>query len=456
MMPVEANAASGSEGAPVRPFQVTSAMVLKLALPMTLAYLTTPILGLVDTAVVGRLDDAALIGGLAVGAVIMDLVFATFNFQRSGTTGLAAQAVGANDSNAIRDVLLRALAVSLIAGLILLAASPLLLWAAMKLMAPGTAVAAAATSYFLLRITGAPFALANYAILGWLTGLGRTGLALLVQLVLNGFNIVLSIWLGLSLGWGIAGVAVATVISEIIATVIGLAICYRVIGRFTFPAWSAIVDTGQLLRLANLNADIMLRSFLLLFAFAVFTMQGARFGETMLAANAVLMHFFLIGGYFLDGLATAAEQVSGRAIGARYRPAFMRGLWLTLFWDGLLAAGLSLFFLGFGNAIVALITTLEEVRETAAQWLVYAAMTPLTGVLAFLMDGIFIGATWSRTMSRMMIVSFAAYCLALFLLVEPLGNAGLWLSLHVFLLVRGLSLALRIAPLLAASFGPVR
>ncbi|MCB1455957.1 MAG: MATE family efflux transporter [Nitratireductor sp.] len=440
----------------VRPFDVTSAMVLRLALPMTLAYLTTPVLGLVDTAVVGRLDDAALIGGLAVGAVIMDLVFATFNFQRSGTTGLAAQAVGAQDANAVRDVLLRALAVSLIAGLILFASSPLLLWAAMKLMAPGPAVAAAATSYFLYRIIGAPFALANYAILGWLTGLGRTGLALLVQLILNGCNIALSIWLGLSLGWGIAGVAIATVISEALASAIGLVICHRVMGRWNLPPLSVIFDPAQLLKLANLNADIMLRSFLLLLAFAVFTMQGARFGETTLAANAVLMHFFLIGGYFLDGLATAAEQVIGRSIGARYRPAFLRGLWLTLFWDSLLAAGLSLFFLVWGNSVVALITTLEEVRTTAALWLAYAALTPLSGVLAFLMDGVFIGATWSRTMSRMMLLSFAAYCLALLLLAQPYANAGLWLSLHVFLLVRGLSLALRVRPLLSTSFASVR
>ncbi|MCB1430018.1 MAG: MATE family efflux transporter, partial [Nitratireductor sp.] len=373
-----------------------------------------------------------------------------------GTTGLAAQAVGAQDANAVRDVLLRALAVSLIAGLILFASSPLLLWAAMKLMAPGPAVAAAATSYFLYRIIGAPFALANYAILGWLTGLGRTGLALLVQLILNGCNIALSIWLGLSLGWGIAGVAIATVISEALASAIGLVICHRVMGRWNLPPLSVIFDPAQLLKLANLNADIMLRSFLLLLAFAVFTMQGARFGETTLAANAVLMHFFLIGGYFLDGLATAAEQVIGRSIGARYRPAFLRGLWLTLFWDSLLAAGLSLFFLVWGNSVVALITTLEEVRTTAALWLAYAALTPLSGVLAFLMDGVFIGATWSRTMSRMMLLSFAAYCLALLLLAQPYANAGLWLSLHVFLLVRGLSLALRVRPLLSTSFASVR
>ncbi|MEZ5871639.1 MAG: MATE family efflux transporter [Nitratireductor sp.] len=441
---------------PVRPFDVTSATVLRLALPMTIAYLTTPVLGLVDTAVVGRLNDAALMGGLAVGAVVMDLVFATFNFQRSGTTGLAAQAAGAQDHDEIRNVLARALAVSVGAGLLLLALSPLLLWTAMKLMAPGTAVAAAATSYFMIRIIGAPFALSNYAVLGWLTGLGRTGIALLVQLILNGFNIALSIWLGLTLGWGIAGVAFATVLAEILATVIGLVICHLVLGRYEFPAWRAVLDPQQLLRLANLNADIMLRSFLLLLAFALFTMQGSKFGETQLAANAVLMHFFLIGGYFLDGLATAAEQVTGRAIGARYRPAFLRGLWLTLFWDVLLAAALSAFFMVFGNALVALITTLDSVRESAATWLVYAALTPLTGVLAFLMDGVFIGSTWSRTMSRMMVLSFAAYCVALQVLIPPLGNAGLWLALHVFLVVRGLSLSLRVAPLLARTFPPVR
>jgi len=197
-------------------------------------------------------------------------------------------------------------------------------------------------------------------------------------------------------------------------------------------------------RLIAVNRDIMIRSFSLLFAFALFTRQGAQFGDVILAANAVLMHFFLIGGYFLDGLATAAEQLAGRAVGARYRPAFRRSVQLTLIWGFTLSLALTALYLLFGRQFIALMTTAPEVRATAETFLLWAALTPLAGVLAFQMDGVFIGATWSGDMRNMMLVSLAAYLAALALLIPALGNHGLWLALLFFLGVRGLSLFLRL------------
>jgi Na+-driven multidrug efflux pump len=191
----------------------------------------------------------------------------------------------------------------------------------------------------------------------------------------------------------------------------------------------------------SLNGDIMLRSFVLLFAFAFFTAQGTRLGEVTLAANAVLMHFFLVGGYFLDGLATAAEQLVGRAIGANFRQGFTRALRLTTAWNLLMAGALSLLFLVAGEALVALVTTLPDVRDEARHYLWLAALTPLTGVVAFQMDGVYIGATWSRDMSRMMLLSFAVYIAAWAVLMPMFGNTGLWLSLHAFLLCRGVTLS---------------
>lgn len=435
----------------VKPFNVTHKMVVGIALPMTLAYLTVPILGLVDTAVVGRLGDAALIGGLAVGAVIIDLLFATFNFLRSGTTGLTAQAFGAGDEKEIQATLFRALIIALISGVIIVLVSPLLISAGLYFMNPGTQVASATQEYLSIRILAAPLNLANFAILGWLIGLGRAGLGLLLQFLLNGLNIVLSILLGLNLGYGIEGVAWATVISEAVASLVGLFICWKLLDHNIRPSRSRVFERRALFRFANLNADIMLRSFVLLFAFAFFTAQGASFGENTLAANAVLMNFFMFGGYFLDGLATAAEQIVGRAIGANDKSAFLRGIKLTTFWNFILGAALTGIFLYFGEIAIGLITTLESVRDGANEYLVFAALTPLTGVLAFQMDGVFIGATWSREMSKMMLVSFAVFICSWWLL-RDMDNVGLWLSLHAFLIARGILLSIRLMPKIKSSF----
>lgn len=427
-------------------------MVLALALPMTLAYLTTPLLGLVDTAIAGRLGDPALLGGLAVGAIIVDVIFTTFNFLRSGTTGLAAQALGRGDEKEKQAILARALLIGVASGGLVMVAIPLIVFTGIWFMAPGAGVAEAAGTYVGIRLLGSPLALANYAILGWLIGLGRSGLGLLLQIVLNGVNMAFSVLLGLWMGYGIAGIAAGAVIGEAFAVLLGSFICRRLADPAMRPGWQRIRDRAALGRFANLNADIMVRSFVLLFAFAYFTAQGAGFGETTLAANAVLMNFFFIAGYLLDGLATAAEQIVGRAIGADDRRAFWRGFRLTLGWNVVLAGLLSALFLGFGESLVAMITTIETVRIEAEAYLWLAALTALTGVLAFQMDGVYIGATWSREMSLMMLVSAALYLIAWQFLM-PWGNTGLWLALHVFLVTRGITLGLRL-PIRAARAFP--
>ena len=431
-----------SANQPKTVFDVSHRMVLGLAVPMTLAYLSTPLLGVVDTAVVGQFGNAALIGGLAVGAIIIDLLFTTFNFLRSGTTGLVSQAFGAGDEKEKQAILFRALVIAIVAGLIAILLSPLLLELGLWFMNPGNAVSEATSEYFLLRMLSAPLALGNYVILGWLLGLGKSWKTLALQLLLNGTNIALSIFLGLTLDWGLSGVAVATIIGEALAFVVGLMICWRELDHSIRPSKKRLLDSGALTRLVNLNADIMIRSFALLFAFAWFTKQGAGFGETTLAANAVLMHFFLVAGYFLDGLATAAEQICGRSIGANSHSNFWKGFRLTLFWNLVMAVALTSIYLLVGDWMINLMTTDFQVRSLANAFLLLAAITPLTGVFAFQLDGVFIGATWSREMSRMMIISLASYFIALWLLKEPYGNIGLWLALHCFLLVRGLALGL--------------
>ncbi|MER9221198.1 MATE family efflux transporter [Mesorhizobium sp. M0644] len=446
-LPTEAHATEG------RAFVVTNRSVLAIAVPMTLAYLTTPLLGIVDTAVVGQFGDAARLGGLAAGALIFDVVFTTFNFLRSGTTGLVAQAFGRGDALEEQAVFWRAVLIAVVAGVVLAALAPLVSTAGQWFIGAEPRVSAAMDVYIRIRMLAAPFSLINYAILGYVLGRGEGGLGLMLQLILNGINIALCFLLGLELGWGVAGVAWATVTGEFVAMLLGLAIVGR---RF----WAAprlprhrVLDLPAFLRMMSLNRDIMIRSFSLLAAFALFTRQGAQFGTLTLAANAVLMNLFLVAGYFLDGFATAAEQLAGRAIGARAATAFDQAVRLTLLWGLGLAGAATLFFLLEGTDLVALITTATDVRAIADIYLPWAAFTALSGALAFQMDGVFIGATWSRDMRNMMLVSFLSFSAALLILAPAFGNHGLWAALHVFLLVRGFSLLAILRLRVRAVFG---
>ncbi|WP_306120029.1 MULTISPECIES: MATE family efflux transporter [unclassified Roseitalea] len=424
-----------------RPFEVTNRMVFAIAVPMTLAYLTTPLLGIVDTAVVGQFGDAALIGGLAIGAILFDIVFTTFNFLRMGTTGFVAQAVGRADQAEQQAVFWRAVIIAAIAGAVLVPIAPLIGGLGLWFMAPGEDVAAAASTYVAIRFLAAPFTLINYAILGLLLGQARAIAGLVLQTLINGINIALSILLGLHLGWDVAGVAWATVIGETSVAIGALVWLWRGFDRQAAPSLGRVMDKTLFLRLIAVNRDIMIRSFALLAAFAMFTRFGAQFGAVTLAANAILMNFFFIAGYYLDGFAVAAEQLVGRAVGARYRPAFWRAVRLTAVWGFVLAGFTTLVVLVAGAVFIDIMTTAGDVRAEARAYLVWAAVTAIAGVLAFQMDGVYVGASWSADMRNMMLVSLAIYLASAFALIPVFGNHALWFSLNLFLGLRGLTLA---------------
>lgn len=432
-------------------FEVTHRSVFALVWPIMLASVAVPVIGLTDTAVVGRLGDAALLGGLAIGAVILDLIFTGLNFLRSGTVGLTAQAMGAKDRLERVNVLHRALLLALLIGGLLILFSRPILDLGLLLMQPGEAVANAVRSYFLIRIIAAPFTLANYSILGWLLGLAQVRLGLALQLLTSAVNVVLSIYLGLFRGYGVEGVAWATVLAEGLATCVGGWMVYRH-GGMDRIGWGRLFDGARIRRTLSLNADIMIRSLVLLFAFSFFTAQGSRLGEVTLAANAVLMNFFMLTAFVLDGFANATEQLVGRAIGARYSPAFDRAVRISTFWSALLSLLLFAVLMVFGPMLIDILTTSSAVREQARTYLVWAALTGICGVLAFQMDGVFIGATWSREMRNMMIVSLLVYLLAWKLLMPVFGNHGLWLALELFLVVRGVTLWWRLPAARGAVF----
>jgi putative MATE family efflux protein len=421
----------------VRPFEVTHRLVLSIALPMTLGFLTTPLLGLTDTAVVGHLGQPEALAGLAIGAILFDLLYGSLSFLRTSTTGLVAQAYGRGDKREQLAVFWRALLSAVGLGIVMLALAPFILHFAPALMTSDPAVSTVTHQCFAIRVLSSPATFANFVLLGFVLGRGQGTLGLVLQIVLNGTNILLAILFGLVFGWGVAGVAWATVAAEVTAALIGFVVVVRQLRGVAMPGRHDILDRVKLRQLFQLNADILIRSLVLNAAFAIQTRVGSGFGAVTLAANAVLMNIFMLCAFFLDGLAGAAEQLAGRSVGARYRPSFDRALKLTGLWSFAMAAMVGVFFITFGQPIIAVLSTSDVVRQEAATYLAWAALTGLTGALAFQMDGVFIGATWSREMRNMMLLSFIGYLASLGVLVPLFGNHGLWLALNLFLLMRG-------------------
>jgi multidrug resistance protein, MATE family len=418
--------------APASDFVVTHRTVLAIAVPMTLAHLTTPLLGVVDTAVVGQLGQAHLIAAVAVASVLFDFIFWIFGSLRMGTIGLSAQALGRGDALEIRAVFLRAILLAWIIGVELVALQVPIARAGLAIMGASAEASAAAATYIAVRILAAPFTLTNYVVLGWLIGTARTNTALILQIGINLINIALTVWFVMGLGWGIWGAAAGTVLAEVVGSL-------AVLGWKIGAPRSLVLAREAMIRTLAVNRDIMIRSAALIAAFAFFTSQGARSGDVTVAANAILMNLFLVGGYFLDGFATAAEQMGGRAVGAKRRDLFVRAVRLTFVWAMLFALGVAAIFLFAGPWFIALLTTNEPVRAAALGMLVFTALTPLAGFAAFQFDGIFIGATWTTWMRNMMVLSLAIY-FAVWWATRDLGNAGLWIALLSFLAVRGLTL----------------
>lgn len=433
----------------VRPFVVGHRDVLRIALPMMVAYLSTPLVGLVAMGVIGQLGDEALVGGVALAAVIFDLIFVSLNFLRGATTGFTAQAVGAGDRADQQSMLLGALVVAVACGLaIVLLQGPIGTLGLAVLGAEGR-VAEAAQIYFGWRVWSAPAVLLNFVIFGWIIGLGRAFTAMALQALLNGLHLSLSLWWVLGLGWGVAGLALASLAAESVTAAVGLAI---VAGRTDRTLWR-LPDAAGLRRMFAVNGDMMIRSFALLIGISFFTRQSGTLGIDVLAANTILLRLYFFGVAFLDGIATAAEQLAGRAVGARWRPAFDRVISLTTLWGFLLAGLVSLGLMLSGPSVIALAAPTQAVAVLANSLLAYVVVMPLIGVVAFQMDGVYIGATWSRAMRNLMLLSLAAYFAAWAVLQPLFGNHGLWLALALFQSVRSIAFRYMLPQLATRTLG---
>ncbi|WGV14551.1 MATE family efflux transporter [Fuscovulum ytuae] len=428
---------------------LTHRRLLKIAAPIVISNATVPILGAVDTGVVGQMGQAAPIGAVGVGAVILTMLYWVFGFLRMGTTGLAAQAHGAADWPERGAILMRALLIGAGAGVLFILCQGWLFRAAFALAPAGAEVEALARDYLSIRIWGAPATIAAYAVTGWLIAVERTRGVLVLQLWVNGVNIGLDLWFVLGLGWGVPGVAWATLIAEWSGLVLGLWLCRDGLVPVWRAAWARLGNRAALAVMFAVNRDIMIRSVLLQISFTTFVFLGARKGDVTLAANQVLMQFVSIIAYALDGFAFAAETLVGQAVGARALAPARRAARMAMSWGVAGGVVLGLVFVAAGPWIIDLMTTAPEVRAEARVYLLWVAVAAVVGAFPFIYDGIFIGATMTTEMRQTMILSTAIYAGALAVLVPIAGNHGLWAALIVFFAARGATMA-RVYPRIAA------
>jgi MATE family multidrug resistance protein len=425
------------------PAPLTHGRVVRIAVPVVLSNATIPLLGIVDTAVVGQLGDPVPIGAVGLGAAILTTVYWAFGFLRMGTVGLAAQALGARDGAEVAALLTRVLMIGAGAGVALILLQMPLFAFALRLSPASAEVESLVSAYLSIRVFSAPAAIAIYGIMGWLIAQERTGAVLALQLFQNGLNIVLSAVLVLGLDLGVPGVAWGTFVAEWSGLALGLWLCRAAFGVPAWRDWARVLDRAQLWRMAAVNLDIMIRSLLLLAAFTSFMFLASDFGDVALAANQVLIQFVHVTAHAMDGFAFAAEALVGQAMGAGAVARLRRAALLTSIWGMVVCLFMAALFLFAGGAFIDLMTTAEGVRQAARDYLPWMVAAPLAGWASWMLDGIFIGATRTRDMRNMMAVSFAGYVALVALLVPALGNHGLWAALVGFFILRGATLALR-------------
>lgn len=415
--------------------------VWSIAAPMMISSVSAPLLGMVDTAVMGHLENAVFLAAVAAGATIFSAVFMGLNFLRMGTTGIAAQAFGASDYDGARNSLGQAILVALALAILLIALRDPISGLAIELIAPSTMVAELTREYFSIRIFSAPAALCNFVLIGWLLGMQNARAALAIMLSINVTNIILDIVFVVYLGMDVDGVALASLLAESVALLVGIAFVRRELRtRPGALASQALLHPSRYRRLFAVNSSLLLRTLALMFVFAFITARGARMGDLILAVNAVLMNFQFFLSYALDGIANAAEALVGKAAGAKDRVGLRAAIRRTLHWSLLFAAGFCLFYVMIGEYVIALLTDIDQIRMLAAEYLPWLILSPLISVWSFLYDGVYVGVTKSREMMLIMIGSTVLVFLPAWYLTTAWSNHGLWFAFICFMAARGIGM----------------
>lgn len=422
-----------------------NARLFALAVPMILSNITVPLLGLVDTAVVGHLSNAYYLGGVAVGSTVITLILWILGFLRMSTTGLVAQTYGANDTQGQYRLLIQSASLALLFSLLILALQQPIIKAAMALSDASEQVQYYSQAYFNIRIWSTPFALLNLALLGWLLGRQQPRAAMWQLIAANLCNIVLDILFVIGFDWGVEGAALASVLADITGFAVAATMVARVIGQqgnFAFLPLCKSLSLQCYQRLVHLNLNIFIRSLCLQLAFAFMTFQGANLGDTTVAANAVLLNLLLLISYALDGIAYYGEAEVGRAVGERNAKHMSQSVTLAGLWSGIFALLFVLFFALSGKQIIQLLTNIPQVRQEAEAYLGWVIAMPLLAFGSYLFDGVYIGAAQGKAMRNTMIIATFGVFFPTWGLLQDYGNHALWAAMSLFMLTRSLSLAL--------------
>lgn len=424
-------------------YGITHKRVLSIALPIVISNATVPILGAVDTGVIGQLGGAAPIGAVGIGAIILGALYWIFGFLRMGTVGLTSQALGAGDAQEVRALFFRSAGIGVLAGLAFIIFRIPIFAGAFWIAPASVQVESLARDYMSIRVWSAPAAIAIYGLSGWLIAQERTRAVLMIQLFMNVTNIILDFWFVLGLGLGVEGVAVATLIAEWGGLALGLYLCRQVFRGLALSWWQQIANRRRVIYMMQVNGDILIRSVLLQTGFVSFLFFGAELGDVTLAANQVLLQFVYLASYAMDGFVFAAESLVGQAMGARAVAQLRRGASVTAVWAFGTAFALAAGFWIMGPFVIDVMAKDPAVQQAARLYLPHMVAAPLLGALAWMLDGVFIGATRTKDMRNMMILSFLGYCGLVLLLLPSFGNHGLWMAMNGFFILRGISLALR-------------
>lgn len=416
--------------------------LLKLAFPIILANASVPLLGLVDTAVIGQMGNTADLAAIALASLIFSFVYWGFSFLRMGTTGFVSQAVGSNDRTELLALLFRTIILGSVIGLALIVLQKPIHSIATFFLSASPEVNLRVKEYFIIRIWGAPATLITFALMGTLIGLGWTKQVLIVQLLLNGLNILLNILFVVFLSMGVKGIALGTLIAEWITVSYALYLIFNKLGVGSiskhFTELSArIFDREKAKAIFIVNGDIMIRTLALLAGFAWFARQGAQFGDATLAANHILLQFISMSAYFLDGFANVTEMIAGQAYGAKKRQRFVRAVIDNTVVAATSALTLSLLLLVFGHLFIQALTPDTELQSIATQHIGFAAFYVFMSFIAFQFDGVFVGVTNSKAMRNSTVIALISMLTTGYLLTPSLGNIGLWMALIVFIIARG-------------------
>jgi MATE family multidrug resistance protein len=419
-----------------------------LALPMILSNITAPLLGLVDTAVIGHLDYAYYLGGSTVGAMIITAITWLCGFLRMSTTGLSAQAFGKNDSKLNCLILLRGIIVAFTIGLFVILFQTFYLDLALSLAGGSEQVQFYAREYSAIRVWGLPAALANLVILGWLLGNHKAKVVLWLVIVTNLINLLLDLVFVMGFSWQVKGVALATLIAEYSGLLIGLVLVYHHFKDKFIVAFSsyrqvlnAVIERTALLSYFKLNRDILIRTLCLEVCFIFMTFQGARLGDDVVAANAILMNFLLLISFGLDGIANAAEVMVGKAKGENNQKSMFLNVNIALFWTGIFAVAYSLVFYFAGHYFIESISSIPAVVDYALQHIGWIIALPVLACWCYLYDGVYVGLMQASIMRNSMLIATFGCFFPMWWLLRDYGNHGLWAAFSVFMLARGVTLA---------------